>query len=106
LGCDGNALVTESTLRVRQSEHLPPLDIQIQEAKVRTLEAELETAQKDMECLRNLNSKNAVAQQEVDRQRLVLRRSQGTYWPAPASLSPRMVAVARFILGEPQAEHQ
>ncbi len=72
----GNAVVAESSHRIRQLEHLPPLDIQIQEAKVRSLEAEVETAQKDMERLRHLNTKNAVAQQEVDRQKLVLRRNQ------------------------------
>ena len=29
-----------------------------------------------------------------------------THWPAPTSLSPRMAAVARFILAEPQEESQ
>jgi GNAT superfamily N-acetyltransferase len=37
---------------------------------------------------------------------LSLVPDEQTYWPAPASLSPHMAAVARFILGEPQAEHQ
>jgi GNAT superfamily N-acetyltransferase len=37
---------------------------------------------------------------------LSLVPDEQTYWPAPASLSPRMAAVARFILGEPQEERQ
>jgi HlyD family secretion protein len=64
----GNAILAESVLRVRQLEHLPPLDIQIQEVKVRTLEAEVETSEKEVDRLRNLNAKNAVSQQEFDRQ--------------------------------------
>src|SRR5262249_11490079 len=40
----GNALLAESALRLRQLQHLPPLEIQIQEAKVRTLEEEVATA--------------------------------------------------------------
>jgi len=72
----GEAVIAESSLRIRQLEHLPSLDIQIQEAKVHTLEAEVETAQKDVERLRSLSAKSAASQQEFDRQMLMLRRNQ------------------------------
>src|SRR5262249_6772469 len=72
----GNALIAESNLRIRQLQHLPTLDIHIQEAKVRTLEAEVATAQKDVDRLRSLAARNAASQQELDRQLLVLRRNQ------------------------------
>jgi HlyD family secretion protein len=72
----GNALLAESALRIRQLQHLPLLEIQIQEAKVRTLEEEVATSHRDVERLRTLTAKKVAAQQELDRQMLVLRRHE------------------------------
>ena len=72
----GNALLAEAALRLRQVQQLPPLEIQIQEAKVRTLDEEVATAQKDVDRLRTLAAKQMAAQQELDRQMLVLRRHE------------------------------
>ena len=83
----GNALLAESALRLRQLQHLPPLEIQIQEAKIRTLEEEVATAQKDVDRLRALTAKQMASRQELDRQLLVLRRHEWERQGAQSALT-------------------
>ncbi len=83
----GNALLAESALRLRQLQHLPPLEIQIQETKVRTLEEEVATAQKDVDRLRTLTAKQMASRQELDRQMLVLRRHEWERQGAQSALT-------------------
>src|SRR4029453_4411581 len=83
----GNALLAESALRLHQLEQLPPLEIQIQEAKVRTLEEEVATAQKDVDRLRTLTAKQMASRQELDRHMLVLRRHEWERQGAQSALT-------------------
>jgi HlyD family secretion protein len=83
----GNALLAESALRLRQLQQLPPLEIQIQEAKVRTLEEEVATAQKDVDRLRTLTAKQMASRQELDRHMLVLRRHEWERQGAQSALT-------------------
>jgi HlyD family secretion protein len=72
----GHALIEEATARLRQVESLPALEVQIQESRVRTLEAELLEAERDLDRVRTLRSKELVAEQDLDRQSLSARRLQ------------------------------
>jgi HlyD family secretion protein len=83
----GNALLAESALRLHQLQQLPPLEIQIQEAKVRTLEEEVATAQKDVDRLRTLTAKQMASRQELDRHMLVLRRHEWERQGAQSALT-------------------
>jgi HlyD family secretion protein len=71
-----DALVKEAEVGVRQAKELDPLDIEAQEAKVRLLGTELNTAQTDLDRLEGLTSPGAVPKQKLDQQAQLVRRCQ------------------------------
>ena len=72
----GNALIAESQARLRQLEVVSRLETQAQEARVQQLEAELANADRELDRISRLRAKDLIAQQDLDRQTLVVRRNQ------------------------------
>jgi HlyD family secretion protein len=72
----GQALIAEATARLRQTESLPALEVQIQESRVRILEAELAESRRDLARIQSLRAKDLVAQQDLDRQTLAQGRTE------------------------------
>lgn len=68
------ASIAEANMRLNQLRHVPLLDIRAQEAQVRRLEAELAGAVTDLSRFEGLHRKGMISQQEVDHQRLQVRR--------------------------------
>ncbi|HEY7307729.1 MAG TPA: efflux RND transporter periplasmic adaptor subunit [Gemmataceae bacterium] len=71
-----DALVKEAEVGVRQAKELDPLDIEAQEAKVRLLGTERNTAQTDLDRLESLKTPGAVPKQKLDQQAQLVRRCQ------------------------------
>lgn len=67
-----SALIDEAKVRQRQVEVLRPLEIAAEEATLRSLQAELATAIKDLQRQKNLQANNSASQQELDRQQLAV----------------------------------
>lgn len=72
----GNALVAESQARLRQLETSSRLEIEAQDAHVHALDAELATSQRELLRVTRLLAAGARAQQDLDRQELVVQRNQ------------------------------
>lgn len=68
-----SALIEEARIREREIETLRPLQIDVQEANQRSLKAELETAQKNLQRQQSLTAANSSSEQELDRDRLAVR---------------------------------
>ncbi|WP_179137003.1 HlyD family efflux transporter periplasmic adaptor subunit [Candidatus Entotheonella palauensis] len=68
------ASIAEANMRLKQLREVPLLDIRAQEAQVRRLEVELAGAVTDLNRFEGLNRKGTISQQEVDHQRLQVRR--------------------------------
>ena len=69
------AQIVEAQARVNQVLALPRLEIQTQEARVRSIEAELENSRRELTRAASLRAKELVAQQDLDRQELVVHRN-------------------------------
>jgi HlyD family secretion protein len=83
------ALVEESVARLRLLETLPPMEIQIQESRIPTLRAELETAERDLKRGEALRSRDSISEQELDRLRLAVQR-QGPEFNAATILLDKL----------------
>ncbi|ETX05999.1 MAG: hypothetical protein ETSY2_19695 [Candidatus Entotheonella gemina] len=68
------ASIAEANMRLKQLREVPLLDIRAQVAQVRRLEVELAGAVTDLNRFEGLNRKGTISQQEVDHQRLQVRR--------------------------------
>ncbi|WP_256872835.1 efflux RND transporter periplasmic adaptor subunit [Candidatus Entotheonella palauensis] len=68
------ASIAEANQRLQQLREVPLLDIRAQEAQMRRLEAELAGAVTDLNRFEGLHRKGTISQQEVDHQRLQVRR--------------------------------
>jgi HlyD family secretion protein len=90
----GQALIDEATARLRQVESFPSLEVQMQESRVRTLEAELAESERDLDRIRRLRAKDFVAEQDLDRQFLAVRRTQHDLAAARVLLDKLRQAVA------------
>ena len=90
----GQALIDEATARLRQVETFPSLEVQVQEARVRTLEAELAESERDLYRMQRLRAKELVAEQDLDRQSLAARRTQHDLAAAKVLLDKLRQAVA------------
>jgi len=71
---NGEALVREAELDVDRLTEVQPLEIAALEAQVDVLTAQLESAERDLERLKGLTDRNAVAQQQLDHQETTVRR--------------------------------
>jgi len=90
----GQALIEEATAKLRQVESFPSLEVQMQESRVRTLEAELVESQRDLDRMQRLRAKGFVAEQDLDRQSLAARRTEHDLAAARVLLDKLRQAVA------------
>jgi len=72
----GRALVAEATARLQQLANLPALEVQMQESRVRVVDAALEDSTRDLERFRSLAGQGFIAQQALDHHMLAVRRHQ------------------------------
>jgi len=90
----GQALIDEATARLRQVESFPSLEVQMQESRVRRLEAELVESERDLDRTQRLRAKGFVAEQDLDRQSLAVRRTEHDLAAAKVLLDKLRQAVA------------
>lgn len=83
----GAALVVETELTVDRLEQVQPLELEALQARVDSLTAQLENAERDLQRLRGLTANNAVAQQQFDHQETEVRRVDGELRSARAELA-------------------
>jgi HlyD family secretion protein len=82
-----NAQIKEAEIALRQAKELDPLDIKAQEARVKLLTTELQTASSDLQRFESLTTPGAVSAQKMDQQRQAVRRAEQELIAAQATLT-------------------
>jgi HlyD family secretion protein len=80
------ARIEESSLRVRQVNEVPALEIQAHKARIRETQAELDAAVRNLERFRALLGQNVISRQEFDTQSALVERLQATMESEEATL--------------------